>query len=331
VFAAVRSAMERAEWEKYVPTDSPVALKPNLCWDLPLPGAQTSPWVFDAVISILKERTRDIVVVESDQITVNVLKALQRTGLGAVVEKHGLRFINMTRDVTYVRKAIPDPFVLPEIEVPDVLTDRLLITIPVLKTHGTTRITGALKNQWGCLRELRHNYHLVVDDAIADLNDALRPVFAVMDGTVGMEGSGPKTGLPKVADLILASSDLVALDTIASLVMGIDPSTVGHIQRSADRGLGVSDLERIDVVGAKIEECIMNFKPPKQNFMVRFEFFLRRSRFRRLAFETSVLNLLAFAARVWNHAWWQLVGRRERKRIIEDTFYGKQWKGTWKA
>ena len=76
-----------------------------------------------------------------------------------------------------------------------------------------TVITGALKNQWGCLSKMRHEYHLVLDDALADINSVCRPRFAIMDGTIGLEGNGPKSGFPKVADRVLASADPVALDT----------------------------------------------------------------------------------------------------------------------
>ena len=44
-------------------------------------------------------------------------------------------------------------------------------------------ITGAIKNQWGCLPKLRHSYHLEVHGALADINRLATPKFAVMDGT----------------------------------------------------------------------------------------------------------------------------------------------------
>ena len=331
VRAAVAEAMELARWRDFVPQGAKVALKPNLCWDLALPGAQTSPWVFEGVVEVLFERTDDIVVVEADQVTVDGDKALERTGVGAVVRLHELPFVNMSKKGEFYRSKLPDAFVLEDIELPKVLEDRILITLPVLKTHGTTYITGALKNQWGCLRKLRHNFHLVVDEAIADLNTHLRPAFAVMDGTVGMEGSGPKTGSPKVADLVLASSDLVALDTVAARVMGFEPSRASHISLAARRGLGTSRAEEIllagDAFGEEgIPEGGLRFRPPSQNFMVKMEFWLRHSFLRKVAFETQFLSLLAFAAKMWNWLWYQTTGKKERRRILQETRYGAQWR-----
>lgn len=326
VRSAVREAMELASWRDHIPAGSRVALKPNLCWDLPLPGAQTSPWVFEAVVEVLKEHVADIVVVEAGQITVDGDKALERTGVGRIVRKHGLPFVNMSHGGFFTTE-LENGYVLHKVDVPEVLRDRVLVTLPVLKTHGTTTITGALKNQWGCLKKLRHNYHLVVDEAIADLNDLLHPAFAIMDGTVGMEGSGPKTGMPKVADLVLASADLVALDAVAATVMGFDAARIPHIQLAGQRGLGEADVRRVQVRGVDLATLDFRFEPPVQNFMVKMEFLLRRSKVKRFFFDTPVLSLLAWAAKFWNWLWYRRVGVPARNRIIADTRYGPQWQG----
>ncbi len=325
VLTSVKEAMELAEWKKYIPEGSKVALKPNLCWDLFLPGAQTSPWVFEGIVLTVRDWVSEIIVVESNQITVDANKALKRTGLESVCKKYGLKFLNLSRG-EFRRVRLENGLVLEEVDLPVGLFDYLLVTIPVLKTHGTTVITGALKNQWGCLRELRHNYHLVVDEAIADLNSVIRPNFCVMDGTIGMEGSGPKTGIPKELDLILASADPVALDTVAARLMGFDSSMIPHISLSAKRGIGTDDLKKIKIVGIDALKMNFHFRQPKQNFMVRMEFALRKSRFRKIAFESPLLGMLGFGAKIWNGLWYLLIGRRYRNAILKNSWYGAQWK-----
>lgn len=325
VLASVKEAMELLEWKKYIPEGSKVVLKPNLCWDLPLPGAQTSPWVFEGVILTVKDWVSEIIVVESNQITVNADKALRRTGIERICKKYGLQFLNLSKG-QFRRLKLENGFVLKEVDLPEVLFDYLLITIPVLKTHGTTVITGALKNQWGCLKELRHNYHLVVDEAIADLNSLIKPRFCVMDGTIGMEGSGPKTGVPRVSDLVLASSDPVALDTVASRIMGFDPEQISHIRLSAEKGIGTNDFGEIQVKGTEVLGLNLRFKKPEQNFMVKMEFFLRNSRFKKVAFESPLLGFLGFGAKIWNSIWYLFVGRRFRRNVLKNSWYGAQWK-----
>ena len=66
---AVEKAMKLADYTKYIKKDGIVVVKPNICWDLVVPGAQTSPWVVEAVLEILKDRASEIYVVEGDSNT----------------------------------------------------------------------------------------------------------------------------------------------------------------------------------------------------------------------------------------------------------------------
>ena len=115
-----------------------------------------------------------------------------------------------------------------------------MITLPLLKTHNKTTLSGAIKNQWGCLETLRHNFHPVLPEALVDLNTLVRPRFAVMDGTVGLEGDGPKSGRPKEMNVILASANLVGIDSVAAQVMGFDPSAVTHLTLCAPARPGIA-------------------------------------------------------------------------------------------
>lgn len=320
---AVREAMELAEWTLFVPPGSRVALKPNLCWDMPLPGAQTSPWFLDAVIQVMKPHVSDLIVIEAGQITVDADQALQACGLERVLLKHDIPFVNMSKGEFWHVRTDDAAAVLRHVEVPRVLDDCLLVTLPVLKTHATTTITGALKNQWGCLTEMRHNHHLVVDQAITDINVILRPAFSVMDGTVALEGNGPKTGIPRIENLVMASADPVAIDAVAARAMGFDPATIPHLAIAASRGLG--SLYEINIVGHPPDDR-QQFRPARPGIVTRTEFALRRSRLCKLAFETRFLGFLAYAAKIYNRLWYALIGARERRRIL-DSRYGPQWMG----
>ena len=248
VRTAVRRALDAADWRRAVPRGADVALKVNLGWDLFIPGSITSPLVAESLILELREHVGAIYMVEADQVLEDVESAFQRSGMAAVCRRTGVEWVNMEHSPT-VTVAMPGNVVLKEVQVPRILRDTVLISVPVMKTHARTVITGALKNQWGCLHKMRHEYHLVLDDALSDLNQVVRPALSVMDGTVGLEGNGPKSGRPRLADRILCSSDPVALDTVQAICMGIDPAAVPHLQRCAERGIGVTDRARIEVRG----------------------------------------------------------------------------------
>ena len=63
-------------------------------------------------------------------------------------------------------------------------------------------------------------------------------VFAVMDGTFAGDGPGPRCMIPHAKDLILASSDQVAIDTVAAKLMGFDPLSIKFIRLAHERDLG---------------------------------------------------------------------------------------------
>lgn len=94
------------------------------------------------------------------------------------------------------------------------------------------------------------------------LAKAIAPHLSVIDGFVGMEGSGPSSGDPVDLGVAIASTDFLAADVVATVVMGFDPNEVGYLHYCKLGGLGVGDLDDIEIVGnATIEECRRPFKP----------------------------------------------------------------------
>jgi uncharacterized protein (DUF362 family) len=322
----VREAMELANWRDFITAGANVSLKVNLGWDLFLPGAVTGPWVLEGVIQTIKDHVGEIFVVESDQVLVDVEKALRQTHTDEICRRNNVKWVNMSRGEFRVIPT-PEGRVFDEIRVPEILLRTEVITIPAIKTHNKTTITGAIKNQWGCLPKLRHNYHLVLDDALADINKAVNPRFAVMDATVGLEGNSPKSGEPRVVDRILASGDFVAMDAVAAKIMGFDPSKIQHILNLEEIGMGVGTLDNIDVVGDDDLSLNLHFKPAQHNLVSWVELFLRKSFVKWLFFDTPIFSICCWGARLWYYAWYYLIkGKRMRDRIVNETRYGAQWK-----
>jgi uncharacterized protein (DUF362 family) len=318
--------MEKAEWRSAVPAGADVALKPNLGWDMFLPGAVTSPWVVEGVIRVLREHVGKLYLVESDQVLVRCERALRQTRMDELCARYGVEWVNMSAG-RFVTRAVPDALVLRQVDVPEILTRTVLVTIPVMKTHNKTTITGAIKNQWGCLSKPRHNLHLVLDPALVDLNRVVRPRFAVMDATIALEGDGPKSGRPRLMDMVLASADIVALDSVQARIMGFVPEEIEHLKLCAQHGLGVLESDRIEIVGEPLEGVATRFRPAKHNLVSWVELALRTSRWRRFVFGTCVLDLMCAGALFWYFLWYYLgPGRRLRDGILLTSRYGPQWR-----
>jgi uncharacterized protein (DUF362 family) len=332
VCEAVREAMELAQWRRFISPGADVSLKVNLGWDLFMPGAITSPWVVEGIIQTLREEAGSITVVESDQVLVSCERALRVSYIDRVCRRYNVPFVNMSKG-RFQRVTLDDGLALKQFDVPEILLRTEMITVPVIKTHDKTTITGPIKNQWGCLDKLRHNYHLVINEALVDINRVARPRFAVLDATVGMDGNAPKSGRPRIVGRTLASGDIVALEAVMARIMGFDPARIPHILNCAAAGLGVADLAQVDVVGEDYRALNLHFAPAQHNFVSVVELALRKSFLRPLIFDTPIFKLNTAGAIVWYWIWYYLLtGRKLRDAILADPLYGRQWKEeTWRT
>ena len=76
-------------------------------------------------------------------------KAMDVTGLREVAEATGASLADFDREPSEVLD-IPDGVMLKKLRVPKLLREiDLFVTLPKMKTHGLTMLTGAIKNQLG--------------------------------------------------------------------------------------------------------------------------------------------------------------------------------------
>ena len=150
----------------------------------------------------------------------------------------------------------------------------VVITIPKLKTHSTTGMTGALKNAVGVppigvyatnpnlgWRDRFHREY-GIHKTIAQINMARQPDLVIMDSILAGEGMGPWGADPVELGLVLASTDPVAIDAVASAIMGFEPDRIRHLVYAQGRGLGETDLSKIEVVGHPVSDVARAFKLP---------------------------------------------------------------------
>jgi uncharacterized protein (DUF362 family) len=183
-----------------------------------------------------------------------------------VVEANGLRNLHLYEGEPWidVREAVGDVadkfLVLNQVypqgfSIPRRFIGENIIHLPTVKTHVFTTTTGAMKNAFGgLLNEHRHWTHPVIHETLVDLlmiqKKIHRGVFAVMDGTFAGDGPGPRCMVPHVKNVILASSDQVAIDAIAAKLMGFDPmKDLKYVRLAHELGLGVGDPNEIEIVG----------------------------------------------------------------------------------
>lgn len=92
------------------------------------------------------------------------------------------------------------------------------------------------------------------------LASRLHPDLAVIDGFEGMEGNGPRLGTPVDHRVCIASTDWLAADRVGVELMGIGMEKVGWLTYCADKGLGMTDLNKIEIIGERINNHIKRYK-----------------------------------------------------------------------
>ncbi|HEY7518163.1 MAG TPA: LAGLIDADG family homing endonuclease [Methylomirabilota bacterium] len=198
-------------------------------------------------------------------------------------------------------------------------------------THGHSVTTGAIKNSFGgLLKEVRHYAHEFIHEVMVDLmymQRELHPgILAVMDGTVMGDGAGPRTMIPRVGNLILASKDQVAIDAIAARIMGFDPLSIRYLAMCHERGLGVADPRDIEIVGdVEAAATNMGFKTSR-SLVIWGDQLIRRGPLRplkRLLLHSPLMVWAPFASNVYHDLLWYPTVGRSRIRAFAGTPWGR--------
>ncbi len=254
---------------RFVRPGDTVLLKVNLLLGVPPERAVTThPSVVRAVAELVKRAGGEPWIGDASGVYGLTGKALRVAGFAAVAEATGARLVNFEKAGS--RKIdLPESRVLDAVYVArPVLECGVLISLPKLKTHQYTRMTGAIKNSFGFIPGgEKSRIHMAARteerfcEALVDIFEIRRPDLFVMDAVEGMEGQGPTAGRPIRSALLLAGTDPVALDATASAVMGIDDPAMIHTTRIAhERGHGEIDLDRIAPAGPPLAEVRRPFR-----------------------------------------------------------------------
>ena len=236
-----------------------LVVKPNvLIGDEPHKAATTHPEVFRAVAARLLAAGLDLAYGDSSGFG-RPAPNLRRAGIAAAADELGVPLADFEkgREVSFAESPSLKRFLVAE----GVLEADGLVSVAKMKTHGFQRITGAVKNQLGCVPGLaKAELHLRLPEPadfarmLVALNLLLRPRLFVMDGVVAMERNGPRGGDPVAAGVILLSRDPVALDATFCRLVGLDPRLAPTNVEGALHGLGTWREEEIELVGDPLDE-----------------------------------------------------------------------------
>ncbi len=238
-------------------------MKDNITWHFPMPGANTTPWQLEGSILALKNAGfNDLVCVQNQTVVTNAFKGEDLNGYIPIFKHYNMpvRYNFCPEDMAWVEyfpkaKMLALDHIYPEgIRIPDFFMGKNILHLPTMKTHMYTTTTGAMKNAFGgLLSKYRHYTHSWIHETLVDLlaiQKEIHPgIFAVMDGTTAGDGAGPRMIRPISKNVILASSDQVAIDAVAAKMMGFDPLNIKYIRLAHNQKLGVGDPREIEIIG----------------------------------------------------------------------------------
>ncbi|HEX3012511.1 MAG TPA: DUF362 domain-containing protein [Syntrophomonadaceae bacterium] len=251
---AVRQGLELIGFRDLFQPGEKIILKPNLlAGDPPEKCVTTHPAVFRAAAEILQETGillsfGDSPAMSSPESTARkagILEAAEDLGLPLADFQHGQK-------VDYPQGSQIKKFTIAR----GVVESDGIVSLPKFKTHALTLITGAIKNQFGCIPgALKSEFHIrlpFIDGfarMLVDLNLLIKPRLYIMDAIMAMDGNGPRRGRPFKLGVLLFSTDPVAIDATACRLIGLKPETVDFIKYGQSNGLGYYESDHIKLLG----------------------------------------------------------------------------------
>lgn len=262
VYSAVSKGLDLlGGLSRFLKPGEKIVLKPNvLIGASPERCVCTHPAVLRAVGKILLEAGASVTCGDSPAFGGAKIN-MRIAGLKRVADELGIGLADFARGRTVAHKQalLNKRFVIAN----GVLEADGLVSLPKLKTHGLTRMTGAVKNTFGCVPGFsKGQHHARTPDPYAfatmlvDLNTLVRPRLFIMDAVMAMEGNGPRSGHPRKLGVLLFSSDPIALDAVACKIIALDPALVPTSAPGEKAGLGTYHDENIEIVGENVEDHI---------------------------------------------------------------------------
>jgi uncharacterized protein (DUF362 family) len=335
----IEKLMKLADFTAALPKDRRTGLKINISWQTWYPACSSAPWQIEGVIRTLQHAGyNDLVGVHNDTVVVNTNDAERNNKHLYVTDKYSVPCLYLyNQDFEWMEYIPKQPFlvldkVYPQgVFIPKALLGMNMIHLPTVKTHVFTTITGAMKNAFGgLLHRNRHWTHAVIHDTLVDLlmiqQDIHPGIFAVMDGTFAGDGPGPRAMRWHEKDILLASSDQVAIDSVSARLQGFDPMSIRFIRRSHEMGLGVGDPRQIDILGYDIEQ------EPPWNFVQEDTFASRGQKliyhgplkpFEKLLLQSPLVPWSYFASNFYHNVYWYPFVGRKRVEAALQTPWGK--------
>jgi uncharacterized protein (DUF362 family)/NAD-dependent dihydropyrimidine dehydrogenase PreA subunit len=236
-----------------------ILLKPNILFDeTPNKAVTTHPVFIEAVIRFLQSQKAAKIFVGDAPAMHTASFTPRKSGIFDVCQKTGAEWVYFGKNsvsCSFPPGKVPVAGVVRQVD--------YFFSLPKLKTHELMGYTGAIKNSFGLIPHLhkarQHAFRRsarVMASFLVDLNEAILPDFIFMDAIVAMEGPGPRNGHPYPLHLLLGSTNPLALDIIASKIIGYHPLEIETNYEALKRKKWLASIDEIEVKGVSVDQNI---------------------------------------------------------------------------
>ena len=265
-----------------------VVFKPNVTigerFKDPGSGITTHPAFVHGLIDAAQESGAGKTYILEDPLNTdnNRRRTWRGTGYREVAEATGAK-LRCPKTYTCTQRVVRDPMVHPLLKVSRLVLDPgvVLINVPKLKTHNLAVTTLSMKNLMGVVNAPDRHFcgqawdalpeELTADDRVrnetvdkalheqwqrglagrlVDTAKVVRPHINIVEGVVGRDGTGFRRGLNYPMGLVVAGINAVAVDSVASYLMGFDPASIIYLQTAAEAGLGETNIGKLSLYTA---------------------------------------------------------------------------------
>jgi uncharacterized protein (DUF362 family) len=237
--------------ERFVKPGDKVVVKPNICvaYHTYEYAATTNPWVVGALVKLCRDAGASKVLVMDYPFGGSVDQAYVKSGIQEQVLASGGE-MEPFAFLKFLRTDLPEAVDLKSCDIyEEVLSADVVINVPIAKQHSLARLTLGMKNLMGVIRD-RPAIHGNMGQRLADLTSKIRPALTVVDAVRILTYGGPSGGdlnAVKKLDTVIASPDIVAVDSYAATLFNLSPSDLTYIRAGTTMGLGRSDLENMNI------------------------------------------------------------------------------------
>ncbi len=226
-----------------------VVVKPNIGWDVsPERAGNTNPQLVARIVQhCLDAGAKDVYVF--DHTCDKWTRCYSTSGIERAVTEAGGKIAPGDTESYYQAVKVPAGKQLTDAKVHElILESDVFINVPVLKSHGGSRLTMAMKNHMGIVWDRKYWHRTDLHQCIADFATYRKPDLNILDAYAVMKENGPRgVSVDDVVTMkaLLISTDQVTLDAAGAKLFGMDPKDVPYIQLAADNKAGRIDLDAL--------------------------------------------------------------------------------------